>query len=402
MLPNPLQQLSLEQLRKRTSMKWRQYPQDVLPLWVAEMDVPLAQPIASAVHDAIDLGDTGYPAGTAYAEAFAEFAAERWGWMNVEVARTAVVPGVMGGVVEALRLISHPGDVVIVTPPVYAPFYAFAAHAGWQVSEAPLGSDGRLDFASLDRAFVAARAISDSPVLLLSNPQNPTGVVHTRQELERLAALAHHHGIRVISDEIHAPLVLAGAEFTPYLSVDGTSDGFAVVSASKGWNLAGLKAALLIAGEASIDELAQLPEEVSHGPSHVGVLAHSIAFREGGEWLDALLAGLDENRELLALLIEQNLPSTRLVRPEATYLAWLECTSLDLEPHEDQPGLRTAVDLAGPAEFFVRNARVAVSSGHVFGAGGRGHVRINFATSPAILTEAVVRMGDAVSRLRRD
>jgi cystathionine beta-lyase len=402
MLPNPLQQLSLEQLRKRTSMKWRQYPQDVLPLWVAEMDVPLAQPIASAVHEAIDLGDTGYPAGTAYAEAFAEFAAERWGWMNVEIARTAVVPGVMGGVVEALRLISHPGDVVIVTPPVYAPFYAFAAHAGWQVSEAPLGSDGRLDFASLDRAFVAARAISDSPVLLLSNPQNPTGVVHTRQELERLAALAHHHGIRVISDEIHAPLVLAGAEFTPYLSVDGTSDGFAVVSASKGWNLAGLKAALLIAGEASVDELAKLPEEVSHGPSHVGVLAHSIAFREGGEWLDALLAGLDENREHLALLIEQNLPSTRLVRPEATYLAWLDCTSLGLEPHEDQQGLRTAVDLAGPAEFFVRNARVAVSSGHVFGAGGRGHVRINFATSPAILTEAVVRMGDAVSRLRRD
>lgn len=402
MHPNPLRQLSLEQLQKRTSMKWRQYPHDVLPLWVAEMDVLLAQPIASAVHEAIDLGDTGYPAGTAYAEAFAGFAAERWGWSNVEVARTAVVPGVMGGVVEALRLISQPGDVVIVTPPVYAPFYAFPTHAGWQVAEAPLGSDGRLDFASLERAFVAARATSRSPVLLLSNPQNPTGVVHSRHELERLATLAHHHGIRVISDEIHAPLVLAGAEFTPYLSVAGTSDGFAVVSAAKGWNLAGLKAALLIAGEASADELAQLPEEVGHGPSHVGVLAHAVAFRDGGEWLDALLAGLDENRALLAGLIEQNLPSTRLVRPEATYLAWVDCTSLGLEPNEDKPGLRTAIDLAGPAEFFVRNARVAVSSGHVFGTGGRGHVRINFATSPTILTEAVGRMGEALAMLRRD
>lgn len=134
----------------------------------------------------------------------------------------------------------------------------------------------------------------------------------------------------------------------------------------------------------------------------MGVIAHAIAFRDGGEWLDARLAGLDDNRTLLAQLIEQNLRSTQLLPPEATYLAWLDCTSLDLEPNEDQPGLRTAVDLAGPADYFVRSARVAVSSGHVFGTGRRDHVRINFATSPAILTEVVVRMGDAVSELRRD
>src|ERR1700754_1602794 len=143
-MPNPLEEVELAQLRRRTSMKWRAHPADVLPLWVAEMDVRLAPSVADAIHAAIDDGDTGYPAGTAFAEALSDFAAVRWNWHGLEVARTAIVPDVMVGIVEILRLVTERGDPVVVNSPVYAPFYAFVSHDGREVVEAPLGQDGRI------------------------------------------------------------------------------------------------------------------------------------------------------------------------------------------------------------------------------------------------------------------
>jgi cysteine-S-conjugate beta-lyase len=403
---DPLEQLTIEQLRERTSVKWRAHPEDVLPLWVAEMDVPLAEPIADALHTAVDRGDTGYAAGArAYAEALAGFAARRWGWDALEVDRTAVVPDVMLGIVEVLRLVTEPGDTVVVNPPVYPPFYAFVTHADRRVVEAPLDGSGRIDREVLGATFASARRTSRRVLYLLCNPHNPTGAVHTADELAEVAALAREHGVRVVSDEIHAPLVLDGATFTPYLSVDGAEDAFAVTSASKAWNLAGLKAGLVVAGSAAADDLARLPEEVGHGPSHLGVLAHTVAFEDGGPWLDALLAGLAANRDLLGRLLVEHLPEVCWVPPEGTYLAWLDCRALG--PDEaggadgaggaggagGADGAGIASELAGPARAFLDHARVALSSGHVFGTGGAGHVRLNFATSPAILTEAVTRMG---------
>ncbi len=281
-LPDPLEQLTLAELRTRTSTKWREHPPEVLPLWVAEMDVPLAEPVQRVLHDAVARSDTGYPAGTGYAEALAAFAAERWAWHDVDVARTALVADVMVGVVEALRLLTAPGDTVVVSCPVYPPFYGFLEAAGLHVHEAPLGADGRLDLEVLGAAMAGP-----ATAYLLCNPHNPTGTVHTAQELAAVAALAAEHRVRVVSDEIHAPLVLPGARFVPYASV--AEDGLAVLSATKGWNLAGLKAALLVAGPAAADDLSRLPEVVTHGPSHLGVLGHTAAFAEGGPWLDALL-----------------------------------------------------------------------------------------------------------------
>ncbi|MEW2380071.1 MalY/PatB family protein [Micromonospora sp. NPDC047812] len=393
---NPLTLLTLDELRQRTSVKWRMFPPDVLPLWVAEMDVPLAPPVADALRRAVDLGDTGYSYGTAYAEAVGDFAARRWGWPDFRVAHTSVVPDVMMGIVEVLRLVTDPGDAVVVCSPVYPPFYAFVSHADRQVVEAPLGSDRRMDPAALDEAFRRARAHGRRPAFLLCNPHNPTGVVHRRDELETVAALADRHGVRVISDEIHAPLVLPGAHFTPYLTVAGAENAFALTSASKAWNLAGLKAALAVAGPQAAPDLRRMPEEVSHGPSHLGVIAHTVAFREGGPWLDLLLDGLDANRTLLATLLAKHLPSVPYHRPEGTYLAWLDCTGLGVDTEQPADDLGVVSDLAGPAKMFLDHARVALSSGHVFGTGGAGFVRLNFATSPAILTEAVARMGDAV------
>ncbi|WFE35624.1 aminotransferase class I/II-fold pyridoxal phosphate-dependent enzyme [Micromonospora sp. WMMD975] len=393
---NPLTRLTLDQLRQRTSVKWRLHPPDVLPLWVAEQDVPLAPPVADALRRAIDLGDTGYAYGTAFAEALAGFAAQRWGWADFPVGRSALVADVMTGVVEVLRLVTGRGDAVVVCPPVYPPFYAFVTHADRRVVEAPLGPDLRLDLTALDESFRRARALGDRPAFLLCNPHNPTGVVHRADELAAVAELAARHGVRVLSDEIHAPLALAGARFTPYLMVPGAEDAFALLSASKAWNLAGLKAAVAVAGPAAAADLARMPEEVSHGPSHLGVLAHTAAFRAGGPWLDLLLDGLDANRALLGTLLAEHLPEVTWHRPEGTFLAWLDCTRLGVPTESPGDGPGVASDLAGPARMFLDEARVALSSGHVFGAGGAGFVRLNFATSPAVLTEAVTRMGRAV------
>ncbi|TCP52991.1 cystathionine beta-lyase [Tamaricihabitans halophyticus] len=397
MASNPLEELSLDQLRKRTSKKWRTHPADVLPLWVAEMDVPLAEPIVDALKNAIDQGDTGYPAGDGYANALARFARNRWGWHGFQPDRAIIVPDVMLGIVEVLRVITEPGDPVVVNAPVYPPFFAFTSHADRRVVESPLTATGRIDLDRLADTFQNLASKHARVTYLLSNPHNPTGAVHTRAELSTVAELASRYGVRVIADEIHAPLVLPGSTFVPYLSVAGADDAFSLMSASKAWNLAGLKAALAIAGPAATDDLARIPEEVSHGPSHLGIIAHTAAFAAAGDWLDALLAGLDVNRSTLGNFLTERIPEFDHTRPEGTYLAWIDCRRLGLpEEHGRQTGNGAVTDLEGPAKLLLERARVAVNAGHVFGSGGSGHIRLNFATSPTILTEALTRIEQAV------
>jgi cystathionine beta-lyase len=271
---------------------------------------------------------------------------------------------------------------VVVNPPVYPPFFQFVTHMDRRVVEAPLGPDLRIDFGTLEETFRQAVAGGRRAAFLLCSPHNPTGTVHTAAELSAVARLAERYGVRVVADEIHAPLVLAGAGFVPYLSVPGGERGLSLMSASKAWNLAGLKAALAVAGPAAAADLARLPEEVSHGPSHLGVIAHTAALREGTAWLDAVLAGLDDNRRLLADLLAEHLPAVDYRPGEATYLAWLDCRALGLGDD--------------PADVFLHRGRVALNSGIPFGAGGVGHVRLNLATSPEIITEAVRRMAAAL------
>jgi cystathionine beta-lyase len=184
--------------------------------------------------------------------------------------------------------------------------------------------------------------------------------------------------VRVVADEIHAPLVMAGARHQPILSVQGSERAFSVMSATKGWNLAGLKAAVAVAGSEAVVDLSRMPEEVRDGVSHLGVIAHSAALRHGGPWLDATLEGLADNRRLLGGLLGHRLPGVVYRRPQATYLAWLDCRALGLGDD--------------PSESFLARGRVALSGGPTFGTGGAGHVRLNFATSPEIITEAISRM----------
>lgn len=327
-------------------------------------------------------GTPATPCGTAYAEALAAFAEKRWNWDGLAVERTAIVPDVMLGVVEMIELVTGHGDAVVVNPPVYPPFFQFVAHMDRRVVEAPLGADGRIDLGVLEETFRQVVAAGGRAAYLLCSPHNPTGAVHTAEELSAVAALADRYGVRVVADEIHAPLVVGGTDFVPYLSVPGAERGLSLMSASKAWNLAGLKAALAIAGPAAAADLARLPEEVGHGPSHVGIMAHTAALRDGGAWLDALLGGLETNRSLLADLLAEHLPAIRYHPGDATYLAWLDCRALGLGDD--------------PADVFLHRGRVALNSGLPFGTGGAGHVRLNLAASSEVITEAVRSMAAAL------
>jgi cysteine-S-conjugate beta-lyase len=239
--------------------------------------------------------------------------------------------------------------------------------------------DGRLDLAGLERAFAAHPA-----AFLLSNPHNPVGTVHTSDELAEVVRLARAYGVPVVSDEIHAPLVLPGATFTPILTLPGAA-GIAVslVSASKAWNLAGLKCATVVTASPAMAALVdRFPPDTSWRVGHFGVLASVAAYTEGTPWLERLLATLDDRRALLGRLLAERLPRISWRPPEATFLAWLDCTAL---------GSGDA-----PRELFFDKGRVAVEPGLRFGAAGSGHVRLNFATSAEILDQATARMAAAL------
>ncbi|ROR81915.1 cystathione beta-lyase [Plantibacter flavus] len=375
----------LDVLRSRTSEKWSEYPDDVLPMFVAEMDVPLAPVIRDVLHAAIDRGDAGYVASrTRLPQAFADFAARRWGW-DVDPGSVFTTADVSMGIVEILRRVISPGEGVVITSPVYPPFFDLVTEAGGVVVDAPLlGSSRagdpaggwRLDLDGLEAAFR-----NGAKAFLLCNPHNPIGRPHTVDELRSVAALAARYGVTVVSDEIHAPLTQPGERFVPYLSVsdEAAEHGYAVLSASKAWNLAGLKCAVMVtAGPGPRSVVAGMPVEVFWRTGQFGVLASVAAFEAGEPWLDGLLGLLDGNRRLLGELLGTELPEVGYRPPGAGYLAWLDCTAFGwTEP---------------PARRILREARVALQEGAPFGPGGVGHARLNLACSPELLTEAVGRI----------
>ncbi|HYH30709.1 MAG TPA: aminotransferase class I/II-fold pyridoxal phosphate-dependent enzyme [Pseudonocardia sp.] len=365
----------LSALRRRRSSKWVTYPDDVLPAFVAEMDVALAPPVHDALIEAIGLGDVGYAEPGGVFEAFAGFAQRRFGW-SPHPARMRVIPDVMSGIVEVLRVLTAPGDGVVINPPVYPPFFEGIPEAGRRVVEVPL-VHGELDLDGLERAFAAgARAY------LLCNPHNPTGRALERPVLEAVAALAERYDVLVLADEIHAPLTSPGARHTPFAAL-GESRSVVFTSASKAFNTAGLKCALAVAGsDGTSRQLERIPEELQYRAGLLGVIAAEAAFRHGDAWLDEVVATLGARFDRLNALLAEQLPAVRYRRPEAGYLAWLDCRELALGDD--------------PAATFLARGRVALVSGPDFGSPGRGFARLNVGTSDALLTEAVRRMAAAV------
>ena len=382
----PLKALPIEQLRERSSTKWRTYPPEVLPLFVAETDFALAPAITAVLARAVELGDTGYtPPDPGIRDAYVQFARRRFGW-DVDPRGLRTTGDVVMGIVELLRRSIEPGDRVIVTPPVYPPFYDTIPEAGGVVERVPLvriGARFELDLDGIEAALRdGARAI------LLCSPHNPTGTVHSREVLARLAEMAEAAGAVVISDEIHAPLTQPGVAFTPFLDASDAAArvGFVVTSASKAFNLAGLKCAVMIAaGERHRQVLRDLPAEVEWRTGLFGALAGVAAFSpESDDWLDSLLVTLDMNRRLLAELLAEHIPGAQYDMPEAGYLAWVDLSRVGLGDN--------------PAAKILREARVALHFGPAFGAEGRGHVRFNLGCAPEVLTEAVARIGALIER----
>ena len=379
-------QITVEELRSRGGAKWTRGGPEVLGAFVAEMDFGTAPAIEAALRDLIARHDYGYlpqAVGEALSEACAGWLADQFGW-TVEPARIRPLPDVIKGLEAAITVFSRPGSPVILPTPAYMPFLSMPPLLGREILQVPMISQGgrmTLDLAGLDAAFAAG-----GQLLILCSPCNPVGRVYSREELLGVAEVVGRRGGRVFADEIHAPLCYPGSGHIPYASISAEAAAHAVTatSASKGWNLPGLKCAqLILSNEQDAATWEGVSRLAGRGASGPGVRANIAAYTAGRDWLADVIAYLDGNRKLLADLVAEHLPGVRYRPPEGTYLAWLDCRETGLG--------------ASPGEFFLEKAQVLMNDGPAFGPAGEGCVRLNFATPRPVLTEIVERMGQALA-----
>ncbi len=379
----------LAQLQTHRSEKWRSYPKDILPLPVAEMDFPIAEPIKELLLEMVNKSDLGYLGPIPELGAsFAHFAQTRWGWtVNQDQVRLATDVGV--AVVEILRIFTEPGEKILIMSPVYQNFYTWIDETGLTKVDVPfINAIDETDEEHpwlIDWPAIEAAYASGIKVHLLCSPHNPLGKIFTPAELLRLANLAKTHGVVIISDEIHAPLTYKDRTFTPFLTLGSVAEevGVCVTAASKGWNIAGLKAALVVSqGQGMNEKLKALAPAMHYRASLLGGFASAAAFRDGGVWLDTVIDNLDKNRFLIRDLLGSQLPAIKYHIPQNSYLAWLDVSALNLGEN--------------PAATLLERGKVAFNPGHTYGAQCSQFVRLNFATSPEIITEAIHRITKAL------
>ena len=378
-MANSVNAMSLQDLRNRKSVKWRQFPSDVLPLPVAEMDFPIAEPVKFALRDMIERSDTGYlgPFPEMF-EAFAEFARQRWNWI-VDVSQMRIATDVGVGTVEVIRTLINPGDRVMLNSPVYDNMWRWVAEVKATLVDVPL-EENNLEY-SLDLDAIELEYKKGIKVHILCHPHNPVGVIFSKEVLAKLADLAVKYQVKVISDEIHGPLVYEPKTFTPFLAVSDAARevGIAVTSASKGFNLAGLKCALIITSSQELKEkINSMPISVAFRASLFGAVAATAAFRDSLAWLDGVIAALNENRNLVRRLIDTQLPAIGYRIPDFGYLAWLDLSNLGLG--ED------------PTKLILERGKLAINGGVMYGPKHTSFARLNFGTSPEIITEAFHRI----------
>ena len=376
---------SLAKLLTHHSEKWRGFDRDVLPLPVAEMDFPVADSIRTVLAEMVAQSDLGYLGSVPeLATGFAKFAAERWSW-SVDTSQVGIAADVGVGVVEVLRVFTKPGDTILINSPVYQNFYNWIDETHLTKVDVPFTRTGpqsesdnpwQLDLDEVEKAYAAGLKVH-----LMCSPHNPLGRVFSKDELTRIAEMAKKYGVLVISDEIHAPLTFAEKSFIPFLTISDSARevGITITAASKGWNIAGLKCAIIISHNDAIKtKLDEMPRAVHFRASILGAFASAAAFAEGGVWLDSVMKQLDHNRFLIRDLLTAKLPNVKYHIPHNSYLAWLDLESLNLGEN--------------PTHTLLEKGRVAFNPGHSYGAQCSQYVRLNFATSPEILTEAIDRI----------
>ena len=373
-------------LRARGSFKWTAPGPDGFGAAVAEMDFGAAPPILDALARLSADANFGYlPDHLAdeLAAACAEFMLRRYGW-DPGPAHIHPVPDVIKVLEIAITHFSRPGSPVILPTPAYMPFLAVPGFLGREIISVRMHDKAGLFTFDLDSIEDAFRA--GGHLLIFCNPYNPLGRVFTSGEMTQLTEVVERHGGRVFADEIHGPLVYPGARHIPYASTSqaAAAHTLTAASASKAWNLPGLKCAeVILTNEPDRQRWDAMGVFASHGASNPGVVANIAAFRHGEPWLDEVIAYLDDSRRLLATLLSRHLPQVRYRPPDGTYLAWLDCTAMDLP---DSPGA-----------LVTDCAHVTVVDGPAFGAGGTGAFRFNFATPQAILADMVQRIAAALA-----
>ena len=381
---HPWDDIAADVLRHRGSMKWTRFP-DTLPAFVAEMDFPLAPPIAQALHAAVDAPLLGYlpePTKNDMREASAEFLARHYQW---SVPSEWVFPAgdVLSAYEVTLRAFTRDGSPVIVPTPAYMPFISLTEMLGHPVIQLPMVTTGGRPVLDLDR--IGSELAAGAQVVVLCNPHNPLGLVHTKEELLALAEVVDHAGALVFSDEIHAPLTLFGHHHIPYASINDTTASHTVTStsASKAWNLPGLKAAqLIVSNPEHYKALKEMEFTVSHGASILGVIATTAAYRDGGEWLEEARHYLEGSATEFAQMVSSSLPGAGFRQLEGTYIAWLDASAVDIGNYES------------PAHYFANEAGVSVTDGAMCGEAGVGHIRLILATPRPILREIVSRLAE--------
>jgi cystathionine beta-lyase len=378
---------NLSVLQTHRSEKWRGFAKDVLPLPVAEMDFPVAEPIRAILTELVANSDLGYLGPIPeLGLGFKKFAQERWNWeLDESQVRAATDVGV--AVVEILRVMTQPGDSILINSPVYHNFYNWIIETKLNKVDVPFQRTGdeaanpwEIDWAGIEKAYA-----SGIKVHLLCSPHNPLGRIYSKEELLKFVGLAQKHNVLIISNELHAPLTYKGNQYTPILSLGENARKVSIVvsAASKGWNIAGLKCAIIVTQDPVLfARLNEMPLAVHYRSSLLGAFATAVAFSDCGDWLDDVVSQLDGNRYLIKNLLSAKLPSVRYHIPDNGYLAWLDLESLKL-----------GVD---PSKVLLEKGRVAFNPGHTFGAQCSQYIRLNFATSPVIVTEAIERIARAV------
>ena len=383
---DPFEDVTLERLRRRGGTKWSSYDDDVVPAWVADSAAPLCPAVRAALDAVLDAGDLGYPARDLpdrVAAAFADRMASRFGW-SVDPERVRVVTDVVQAFSWLIDQHTEIGDGVVLQTPVYPPFIEVVESLGRRVVHHQLAVDDdarwRFDPSTLD-----ASIDDTTKVVVLVNPQNPTGRCFDEDELRALGDVAVARDLVVISDEIHAELTHDGHRHLPFASVDPTyaERTVTITSASKAFNLAGLRCAVVHFGSAALlDRFDQIPVHQLGEVSTFGMVGAITAWCDGGPWLDDLRRALTARRDRVGAFLAEHLPEVRWSPPEATYLAWLDMSAFGLGDD--------------PAAFFETHARVALAHGPDFGPPGRGFIRLNFATSMPVLDEILERMVTAL------
>jgi len=377
-----------DQVRERRgtdSRKWEKYGNEVIPLWVADMDFPTPEPVLRALQERVEHGVFGYayPLKELF-QALQERFQRLYRW-RVQDEEIFFMPTLLSGLNLAFQAYAHPGDGIMIQPPVYHRFMKDALTHDMAVIDPPLvpkNDTYEIDFDAFERAITKR-----TKIFILCNPHNPVGRVFTAPELEKMAEICLRHRILICSDEIHCELLFPGYQHISMASISPeiASQTFTLNAPSKTFNLPGLHVGFVVIQN---PKLREIWKKACYGliPSVniMGQAAAIAAYQEGQDWLDQVMTYLKGNRDFLAEYVARKMPGIRMTRMEATYLAWLDCRGAGI--HGDI------------SEFFLKKARVALMNGPEFGKGGEGFLRLNFACSRKILAEALDRMAEALAK----